>query len=85
MVCTGVLCVLLLLPMVISLELLLMLLGPSGDVGVLIGEDAYNAGGDFVMDDGIVDFAYDIDVVMIRTRKGLSRVRISDLQLYHLI
>jgi len=33
--------VLLLLPMVISLELLLMLLGLSGDVGVLIGEDAY--------------------------------------------
>jgi len=41
LVCTGVLCVLLLLPMVISLELLLMLLGLSGDVGVLIGEDAY--------------------------------------------
>jgi hypothetical protein len=41
LVCTGVLCVPLLLPMVISLELLLMLLGLSGDVGVLIGEDAY--------------------------------------------
>jgi hypothetical protein len=34
---TGVLCVLL---MVMLLELLLMLLGASGDVGVLIGEDA---------------------------------------------
>jgi hypothetical protein len=41
---------LLLLLMVMLLELLLILLGASGDVGVLIGEDAYDTGGDFVMD-----------------------------------
>jgi hypothetical protein len=42
------LCVLLLLLMVMLLGLLLMLLGPSGDVGVLIGEDAYDTGGDLI-------------------------------------
>jgi hypothetical protein len=29
--------------------LLLVLLGVTGNVGVLIGEDAYNVGGDFVV------------------------------------
>jgi hypothetical protein len=43
------------------LELLVMLLGASCDVRVLIGEDAYDTGGDCVMDDGLVVFAYDID------------------------
>jgi hypothetical protein len=83
-----VLLLLLLLPMVM-LKLLLMVLGASGDVGVLIGEDAYDPGGDFVVDDGLVVFTYDIDAEfllgLIRTRKHLSGVRISDLQLYHLI
>jgi hypothetical protein len=69
--------------------LLLMLLGASGHVGVPIGEDAYDAGGDFVVDDGgIVVFAYHIDAEfllgLIRTRKHLSGVRISNLR-YHLI
>jgi hypothetical protein len=59
--CALLLLLLLLLLMVVLLELLLMLLGASGDVGVLIGEDAYDTGGDFVMDDGLVVFAYDID------------------------
>ena len=49
---TGVLCVLL---MVMLLELLLMLLGASGDVGALIGEDAYDAGGDCVVDQNEVN------------------------------
>ena len=43
------------------LYVLLMLLGASGDVGVLIGEDTYDAGGDFVVNDGLVVFAYDIN------------------------
>jgi hypothetical protein len=47
--------------LLLLLKLLLMLLGASCDVRVLIGEDAYDTGGDFVMDDGLVVFAYDID------------------------
>ena len=66
---TGVLCVLL---MVMLLELLLMLLGASGNVGVLIREDAYDAGGDFVVNDGLVIVAYDTDagflLGLIRTK-----------------
>jgi hypothetical protein len=58
--------------MVTLLELLLMLLGASGNVDVLIGEDAYDAGGDFVVNDGLVVFAYDIDagflLGLIRTK-----------------
>jgi hypothetical protein len=38
-----------------------MLLGASCDLRVLIGEDAHDTGGDFVMDDGLVVFAYNID------------------------
>jgi hypothetical protein len=54
----GVLLLLLkLLLMVVLLELRVMLLGASCDVRILIGEDAYNTGGDFVMDDGLVVFA----------------------------
>jgi hypothetical protein len=54
----GVLLLLLkLLLMVVLLELRVMLLGASCDVRVLIGEDAYDTGGDFVMDDGLVVFA----------------------------
>jgi hypothetical protein len=40
--------VLVLLLIVMLLGLLLMLLGASGDVGVVIGEDAYEAGGDSI-------------------------------------
>jgi hypothetical protein len=80
------LCVLL---MVMLLELLLMLLGGGGDVGVLIGEDAYDVGGNFGVEDGPVVLAYDIDAEfllwLIRTSKHLSGVRISDLRLYYLI
>jgi hypothetical protein len=47
--------------MVLLLELLLILLGASGDVGVLIGEDVYDAGGDFVVNDGLLVFAHGID------------------------
>jgi hypothetical protein len=67
------LCVLLLLPLLL---LLTMLLCASGDVAVLIGADACDVGGDFVVDDWmmIVVFAYDIDIdtefllELIRTR-----------------
>ena len=34
--------------LLLMVMLLGMLLGPSGDVGVLIGEDAYDAGGDLI-------------------------------------
>ena len=69
---------------------MLLLPGTSGGMDALIGEDAYDAGGDFVVDDGgIVASAYDIDdeflLGLIRTRKGLRGVRISDLRLYDLI
>jgi hypothetical protein len=47
--------------LLLLLKLILMLLGGSYDVRVLIGEDAYDTGGDFVMDDGLVIFVYDID------------------------
>jgi hypothetical protein len=58
----GVLLLLLkLLLTVVLLELILMLLGASCDVRVLIGEDTYDTGGDFVIDNGLVVFAYDID------------------------
>jgi hypothetical protein len=67
----------------------LMLLGASGDVRVLIGEDAYDAGDNFGVEDGPVVLAYNIDaeflLSLIRTSKRLSGVRISDLRLYHLI
>jgi hypothetical protein len=46
----------LLLVMVMLLELLLILLGASGDVGVLI-EDAFDASGDFGVEDGPVVLA----------------------------
>jgi hypothetical protein len=41
--------------------LLMMLFGASSDVSFLIGEDAYDVGGDFAVDDGPAFFAYDID------------------------
>jgi hypothetical protein len=70
---TRVLCVLL---MVMVLELLLILLSASGDVGVLIGEDVYDTGGDFVVNDGLLVFAHDIDagflLGLIRTDKQLG-------------
>ena len=72
-----------------GVRLLLALLGVTGDVGVLMGEDVYDAGGDFVVSDGILVFAYIIDAELllglIRTRNHLRGVRISDLRLYHLI
>ena len=37
------------------------------DVGVLV-EDAYDAGGDFVVDDGFVVFAYDVDTEFLAGR-----------------
>jgi hypothetical protein len=40
--------------------MLLMLFGASGYEGVLLGEDAYDAGGDFVVGDGLVVFADDV-------------------------
>jgi hypothetical protein len=54
---SGVLCMLLL----VLLELLLRPLGASGDVSVLVGEDTHGVGSDFVMDNRLVIFAYDID------------------------
>ena len=51
---------LLLLLMVMMLELLLMLLNKSSDVGILIGENTYDTGGNFVVGDGFIVFAYDI-------------------------
>jgi hypothetical protein len=53
--------------------LLLMLFGASGDVGILIGEDAYDAGGDFVVDDGPAFFTYDIDTEFL-----LELIRMTD-------
>jgi hypothetical protein len=41
--------------------MLLMLFGASGYEGVLLGEDAYDAGGDFVVGDGLVVFSDNID------------------------
>jgi hypothetical protein len=70
---TGMLCMLLLLPLLL---LLTMLLRASRDVGVLIGGDACDVGGDFVVDYWmmIVVFAYDIDteslLELIRTRNN---------------
>jgi hypothetical protein len=59
--------------------LLLLLFGASGDVSVLIGEDTYDVGGDFVVDDGLVFFAYDIDteflLELIRTTNILAGLK----------
>jgi hypothetical protein len=56
--------------------LLLLLFGVSGDVGVLIGEDAFEVGGDFVVDDGPAFFADNIDteflLELIRTMNTLA-------------
>jgi hypothetical protein len=41
--------VVLLVRMLLLLELVLVLLGGGGDVGVLVGEDAYDAGGEWVI------------------------------------
>jgi hypothetical protein len=41
--------------------LVLVLLGASGDVGVLFGEDAYDAGTDFVVDDCCVVLGNNVD------------------------
>jgi hypothetical protein len=43
------------------LLVLLMLFGAGGDVGVLFGENADDAGGDFVVDYSLVVLAYDVD------------------------
>ena len=67
------LCVLLV--MVILLELLLILLCASGNVGVLI-EDAYDTGGDFGVEHGPVVLAYNINAAfllwLIRTSKHFA-------------
>lgn len=34
--------------------------GASGDLDICFGEDADDSGGDFVVDDGFVVFAYDV-------------------------
>jgi hypothetical protein len=41
--------------------LALVLLGAGGDVGILFGEDGYDAGGDFVVDDRLVVLSHDVD------------------------
>ena len=66
---TGVLCVLL---MVMLLKLLLMLLSASGDVGILIREDTYDMGSNFVVNDSLVVFAHNIDA---RFLLGLIRTK----------
>lgn len=45
----------------VLLKLVLVLLGTSGYLGVLVGKVTHDAGGDFVMDNCLVIFAYDID------------------------
>jgi hypothetical protein len=51
----------LLVLMLLLLELVLVVLGASGDVGVLFGENGYDAGGDFVVDDRLVVLSHDVD------------------------
>jgi preprotein translocase subunit SecG len=52
---------LLLMLMLVLMLLVLVLLGASGDVGLLFGEDAYDAGGDFVVDDRLIVFGNNVD------------------------
>ena len=63
--------------LVMMLELLLMLLNKSGDVGILIGENAYDTGGNFVAGDGFIVFAYDIGTKfllgLVRTKQTPER------------
>jgi hypothetical protein len=42
-----------------------MVLGACGEVGVLLGEVADNAGGDFVVDYSLAVVAYDVDAVFL--------------------
>jgi hypothetical protein len=51
----------LMLTLLLLLELVMVLLGAGGDVGVLFGEDTYDAGGDFVVDDRLVVLSDDVD------------------------
>jgi hypothetical protein len=44
------------------LELVQVLFGAGGDAGIVVGEDAYNAGCRFLVDDNsLVVFAHDLD------------------------
>jgi hypothetical protein len=65
-----VLLVLLVLLLLLLLELVLVLLGAGGDVGVLFGEDAYDAGGDFVVDDRLVVLSDDVDSELLYLALG---------------
>jgi hypothetical protein len=47
---------------------ILMLLGSCGGLGVFLREDADNAGGDFMVDDGLVIFAHDVDTKFLGER-----------------
>jgi hypothetical protein len=42
-------------------------LGPSGNLDVLVSEDAYDASGDFVVDDSFVVFSDDINAEFLPT------------------
>ena len=44
-----------------------MCLGACGEVGVLLREDAYEVGGDFVVDDRLVVLADDVNAEFLRT------------------
>ena len=57
----GVDVVVLLMLMLLMLELVMVLLGAGSDVGVVFGEDGYDAGGDFVADDLLAVLSHDVD------------------------
>ena len=42
-----------------------VLFGVGGDVGVLFGEDADDVGSNFVVDDRLVVFAYDVNTAFL--------------------
>ena len=42
-----------------------VLFGVGGDVGVLFGEDADDVGSNFVVDDRLVVFTYDVDTAFL--------------------
>jgi hypothetical protein len=79
-----VLLLLLLMLIVVVLKLLLMLLGASGDVGVLIGQDTYSVGGEFVVN-GTVVFAYNIDAEFPLDSSDEHTGGRLDIQLCHFI
>jgi hypothetical protein len=58
--------------LMLLLELVLVLLGTSGDVGILLGEDAYDACGDIVVYDRLVVLCDNVDSEFLyqRERRG---------------